>query len=163
MFCKVSLLALSVSWTVKVTDTAELPHPWRGSKASPHLSTASSQKLEGTVCVLTGNLLPDSAGDVLLGPAVLRTAFGTCERERRPLSPPIFPELREFLREFKAVLCHKWLFIFCQRNCIMCLFWRFLHHKSKGQSLKPATLHCHGQASDHPLLHKCTGCKLRLL
>lgn len=81
MFCKVSLLALSASWAVKVTDTAELPLPWGRSEASSHLSTASSQKLEGTLCVLAGSVLPDSTGDTLLGPAVPRAAFGTCERE----------------------------------------------------------------------------------
>ena len=130
MFCKVSLLALSASWTVKVRDTAEPPLPWGRSEASPRLSTASSQRLEGTVCVLTGNILPDSTGDVLLGPAVLRAAFGSCERERRPLSPPIFPDLREFLRKVNGVWCHKLQFVFCQ----ICLFWYFLHHQSKGQS-----------------------------
>lgn len=68
------------------------------------------------MCVPTGNVLPDSTGDVLLGPAVLRAAFGTCERERRLLPPPILPELREFLRKAKGVWCHKLLFIFCQRK-----------------------------------------------
>lgn len=109
-------MALSASWTVKVTDTAELPLPWGRREASPYRSTANSQKLEGIACVLTGNVLPDSTRDVLLGTSVLRAAFGTCERERRPLSPPIFPELREFLRKVKTVWCHKLLFSFCQRK-----------------------------------------------
>lgn len=85
-------------------------------KLLTHLTTARSQKLEETLCVLTENFLSDSTGDMLLGPAVLRAAFGTCEREGRPLFPSVFPELREFLRKVKAVWCHKLLFLFCKRK-----------------------------------------------
>lgn len=63
----------------------------------PHLTTASSQSMEGK-CFLTRNFLSDPTGAVLLGPAVLRAAFGTCEEEIRLRFFPTFPELREFLR-----------------------------------------------------------------
>lgn len=53
---------------------------------------------------------------MFLGPAVLRAAFGACEREVRPLSFPIFLELEEFLREVKAIWFHKVVFIFCQNK-----------------------------------------------
>lgn len=69
----------------------EIPLPCGRNGASPPLSTVNSQRLEGTMCVPAGNILPEATGDVLLGPAVLRVAFGTCKRERRSLSPDIFP------------------------------------------------------------------------
>lgn len=136
------------------------------SEAFSCLSAASSPRLEGSVCVLAGNVLPDSPGDVLLGPAVLWAAFGTCERERRPLSPPIFPDLREFLRNVKGVWCHKLLFIFCQRK-LDCYLPFLVSPSPPVQGSVIETIHLvlprTSLCADHLLQYKGTGHKLRLL
>lgn len=88
--CKVFCLALSIPWTVKIKrSSGDSSSLWKKWSFSP-FSTVNSQRLEGTMCVPTENLF-EATGDVLLGPAVLRVAFGTCKRERRSLSPAIFP------------------------------------------------------------------------
>lgn len=114
---------------------------------------------------LTRNFLPDPTGAVLLGPAVLRAAFGTCEEEIRPRFFPTFPELREFLREVKVVCFHILVFIVCQIKMEYCV--PLLAFPSPSVQGLVRNIHlvllCKSLCVDHILQYRDTGCNLRLL